>query len=223
MKKFLLSLTLSIVAIATAAATPAMPAATAPTAAPADTAIAADPVRTAALSPAMEQEITKIVRQEMEGFSHSNDVFTEDLIESFIPFIAIIMPFLTIIVIVVAMIVAVTKRRRQKYGLVEKAIAANYQIPEYVFNSQSSKTTEVNSRKSLNSAIVLIAAGTSLTLFFLAAGTPEVASLMFMILLIGLGKLAVEIIDRKKTGKQQQQQQPEKTQTTETEEDATQD
>lgn len=221
MKKFILSLTLTMAAIATAAAAPAMPAATAPTAAPADTAIAADSVRTAALSPAMEQEITKIVRQEMEGFSHSNNVFTEDLMESFIPITAIIMPFLTIIVIAVAMIAAGTKRRRQKYGLVEKAIAANYRIPEYVFNSQSSKTTEANSRKSLNSAIMLIAVGTSLTLFFLVNGALEVASLMLMILLIGLGKLAVEIIDRKKAGKQQQEQQPEKPQTTE--EDATQD
>lgn len=152
--------------------------------------------------------ITEIVRNEIrankESVDGNNETNFEKMADGIVPITAISMPFITVIVIVLALIAAETKRRRRKYELVEKAIQANYQIPPYVFQNNASVSTE-NSRKALKSAIIFMAVGFSLSLFFLVVGAVEVASLVLIIFLIGLGKLIVAVIDIRNESKSLQQ------------------
>ncbi len=152
--------------------------------------------------------IAEIVRDEIKENKElwengQNQFASKSIAKNMIPITAISMPFITIIVIALALIAAETKRRRRKYELVKKAIEANYQIPPYVFQNNASVYMG-NSRKTLTSAITLIAVGFSLSLFFLVAGAEEVASLMLMIFLIGLGKLIVAIIEIRNESKSRQ-------------------
>ena len=149
--------------------------------------------------------IAEIVRDEIKENKElwengQNQFASKSIAKNMIPITAISMPFITIIVIALALIAAETKRRRRKYELVKKAIEANYQIPPYVFQNNAS----VYMGNSRTSAITLIAVGFSLSLFFLVAGAEEVASLMLMIFLIGLGKLIVAIIEIRNESKSRQ-------------------
>lgn len=95
-----------------------------------------------------------------------------------------------------------TKRRRMKYNMVEKAIEKGMVLPEYVFYSQP-KETRKNS--TLNTAIILLAVGIAVSLFFAIDGDLEVAALTSMIWLIGAGKLVVYILDAKKAKSEETQ------------------
>ena len=97
-----------------------------------------------------------------------------------------------------------TKRRQRKYEMVEKAIESGVEIPEYVFRETPEKDNAKAGKSTLNSAVILIAVGIAVTLFFTIKENYDVAALSSVILLLGIGKLIVYILDARSEKKLQE-------------------
>lgn len=163
----------------------------------------------------MNEQIRSIVSEEVSNAiaSHNlndnnNNFYTlvkglEDII---IPVIAIVCPFIMVCVIIFIIASNATKRRQRKYDMVEKAIENGVEIPEYVFREAPEKDDEKPAKSALNNAVILIAIGIAVTLFFIINGDYEVAALSSVILLLGIGKLIVYILDARSNKKLKESQ-----------------
>ena len=161
----------------------------------------------------MNEQIRSIVSEEVSNAiaSHNlndnnNNFYTlvkglEDII---IPLIAIVCPFIMVCVIIFIIASNATKRRQRKYEMVEKAIESGVEIPEYVFREAPEKDDEKPAKSALNSAVILIAVGIAVTLFFTIKENYDVAALSSVILLLGIGKLIVYILDARSEKKLQE-------------------
>lgn len=161
----------------------------------------------------MNEQIRSIVSEEVSNAiaSHNlndnnNNFYTlvkglEDII---IPLIAIVCPFIMVCVIIFIIASNATKRRQRKYDMVEKAIENGVEIPEYVFREAPEKDDAKAGKSTLNNAVILIAVGIAVTLFFIINGDYEVAALSSVILLFGIGKLIVYILDARSKKKLQE-------------------
>lgn len=161
----------------------------------------------------MNEQIRSIVSEEVSNAiaSHNlndnnNNFYTlvkglEDII---IPLIAIVCPFIMVCVIIFIIASNATKRRQRKYDMVEKAIENGVEIPEYVFREAPEKDDAKTGKSTLNNAVILIAVGIAVTLFFIINGDYEVAALSSVILLLGIGKLIVYILDARSEKKLQE-------------------
>ncbi len=121
-----------------------------------------------------------------------------------IPVVAIACPFIMVCVIIYVIASNATKRRQRKYDMVEKAIESGVEIPEYVFREAPEKDDEKPAKSALNSAVILIAVGIAVTLFFTIKENYDVAALSSVILLLGIGKLIVYILDARSEKKLQE-------------------
>ena len=161
----------------------------------------------------MNEQIRSIVSEEVSNAiaSHNlndnnNNFYTlvkglEDII---IPLIAIVCPFIMVCVIIFIIASNATKRRQRKYDMVEKAIENGVEIPEYVFREAPEKDDAKTGKSTLNNAVILIVVGIAVTLFFIINGDYEVAALSSVILLLGIGKLIVYILDARSKKKLQE-------------------
>lgn len=161
----------------------------------------------------MNEQIRSIVSEEVSNAiaSHNlndnnNNFYTlvkglEDII---IPLIAIVCPFIMVCVIIFIIASNATKRRQRKYDMVEKAIENGVEIPEYVFREAPEKDDAKTGKSTLNSAVILIAVGIAVTLFFTIKENYDVAALSSVILLLGIGKLIVYILDARSEKKLQE-------------------
>lgn len=161
----------------------------------------------------MNEQIRSIVSEEVSNAiaSHNlndnnNNFYTlvkglEDII---IPLIAIVCPFIMVCVIIFIIASNATKRRQRKYDMVEKAIENGVEIPEYVFREAPEKDDAKTGKSTLNNAVILIAVGIAVTLFFIINGDYEVAALSSVILLLGIGNLIVYILDARSKKKLQE-------------------
>lgn len=161
----------------------------------------------------MNEQIRSIVSEEVSNAiaSHNlndnnNNFYTlvkglEDII---IPLIAIVCPFIMVCVIIFIIASNATKRRQRKYEMVEKAIESGVEIPEYVFRETPEKDNAKAGKSTLNSAVILIAVGIAVTLFFTIKENYDVAALSSVILLLGIGKLIVYILDARSEKKLQE-------------------
>ena len=121
-----------------------------------------------------------------------------------IPVVGIASPFIMVCIIIYVIASNATKRRQRKYEMVEKAIESGVEIPEYVFRETPEKDDEKPAKSALNSAVILIAVGIAVTLFFTIKENYDVAALSSVILLLGIGKLIVYILDARSEKKLQE-------------------
>ena len=82
-----------------------------------------------------------------------------------------------------------------KYQIVEKAIENGIDLPKDFFSSLDNKN---KNKSGFKTPVTLIAVGLALMAFFLYVGSLEVALLVSMIWLIGVGYLIVAILEKKK-------------------------
>lgn len=119
-----------------------------------------------------------------------------------------ILPFTAICVIIWLVFYYSAKKRKEKYRLIEKAIEKGVNIPESVFNE--GKTKNKNESKpiaQIRKAIVLISVGIAGIIFFSICNSAEMAGLVSMVALIGIGNLIVGILEyRKQQGKAEQEE-----------------
>ena len=91
----------------------------------------------ATLSSEEREAIADVVREEMNSNrSFYNDDMPVRIVERLVAIVAIVMPFIAIIFIAAFLIIHSTKRQRIKYEVMEKAISANYKLPNDMFEEK---------------------------------------------------------------------------------------
>ena len=118
------------------------------------------------------------------------------------------LPFTAICVIIWLVFYYNSKKRKEKYRLIEKAIEKGVNIPESVFNEGKTKgKNESKPIAQIRKAIVLISVGIAGIIFFIFCNSAEMAGLVSMVALIGIGNLIVGILEyRKQQGKAEQEE-----------------
>ena len=110
-----------------------------------------------------------------------------------------VIPFAAICVIIWLVFYYNSKKRKEKYRLIEKAIEKGVDIPESVFSEGKSKSKNESAPiAQIRKAIVLISVGVAGIVFFAICGSPEMAGLVSMVALIGIGNLTVGILEYRK-------------------------
>ena len=110
-----------------------------------------------------------------------------------------LVPFSAICIIIWLVFYYNLKKRKEKYRLIEKAIEKGVDIPESVFNESKSKAKNGSAPiAQIRKAIVLISVGVAGIIFFAICGSPEMAGLVSMVALIGIGNLVVGILEYRK-------------------------
>lgn len=138
------------------------------------------------------------------AFEYGND--EEPVYELVIAIVAIVVPFITLLLIVVACLIISYKKRKSRYQLIEKAIANNYQIPEYLMNDSKPGTDQEQLKKSTNmyfpnqwdgvrNGAILVAVG--MGLFFAFWGSGFMMGICAMIAFIGIAKIAINWLDNR--------------------------
>lgn len=182
MKKLILSLILSAAAFA-ATAQPALQADTA----------------AAAATPLSQADIEQIVDRKLQGYQgklSDEDGPQESISDNAIAITAVVSVFATFIAIAIAVVAGFVLRNRNKYRLVEKAVDAGYQIPEYVFR-EAPERNPGDSRRALRNAVTLLAVGLGGMICFLFAGSMEMVGLLSILALLGGGRLVIAILEIK--------------------------
>ena len=144
----------------------------------------------------IELETKKLELQESQLF---NEETREDL-KGVIPIIAIIfgvgIPCAMVVIVFIIIGITSHKRRRMRYQLLEKAIEHNYQLPEKALDDTNEKTPSF--KKEINISITLIAAGIAIPAFFAYQHQYDLALLLTLPLILGIGKLIFAILTKKK-------------------------
>lgn len=144
----------------------------------------------------IELETKKLELQESQLF---NEETREDL-KGVIPIIAIIfgvgIPCAMVVIVFIIIGITSHKRRRMRYQLLEKAIEHNYQLPEKALDDTNDKTPSF--KKEINISITLIAAGIAIPAFFAYQHQYDLALLLTLPLILGIGKLIFAIVTKKK-------------------------
>lgn len=144
----------------------------------------------------IELETKKLELQESQQF---NEETREDL-KGVIPIIAIIfgvgIPCAMVVIVFIIIGITSHKRRRMRYQLLEKAIEHNYQLPEKALDDTNEKTPSF--KKEINVSITLIAAGIAIPAFFAYQHQYDLALLLTLPLILGIGKLIFAILTKKK-------------------------
>lgn len=144
----------------------------------------------------IELETKKLELQESQQF---NEETREDL-KGVIPIIAIIfgvgIPCAMVVIVFIIIGITSHKRRRMRYQLLEKAIEHNYQLPEKALDDTNEKTPSF--KKEINISITLIAAGIAISAFFAYQHQYDLALLLTLPLILGIGKLIFAIVTKKK-------------------------
>lgn len=144
----------------------------------------------------IELETKKLELQESQLF---NEETREDL-KGVIPIIAIIfgvgIPCAMVVIVFIIIGITSHKRRRMRYQLLEKAIEHNYQLPEKALDDTNEKTPSF--KKEINISITLISAGIAIPAFFAYQHQYDLALLLTLPLILGIGKLIFAIVTKKK-------------------------
>ena len=144
----------------------------------------------------IELETKKLELQESQQF---NEETRKDL-KGVIPIIAIIfgvgIPCAMVVIVFIIIGITSHKRRRMRYQLLEKAIEHNYQLPEKALDDTNEKTPSF--KKEINISITLIAAGIAIPAFFAYQHQYDLALLLTLPLILGIGKLIFAIVTKKK-------------------------
>ena len=146
----------------------------------------------------IELETKKLELQESQLFNEE----TRDDLKGVIPIIAIIfgvgIPCAMVVIVFIIIGITSHKRRRMRYQLLEKAIEHNYQLPEKALDDTNEKTPSF--KKEINISITLIAAGIAIPAFFAYQHQYDLALLLTLPLILGIGKLIFAIVTKKKGG-----------------------
>lgn len=142
--------------------------------------------------------------REIEAISDLTSSILEDFV---LPIILISVPFFATVIIVISLLIYNYKKRNRRYRLIETAIAHNYEIPNYLINEPQTKAQakaaknenqqfldNITTKKEIQSSIVMIAVGIGL---FCAFGTNFVGYLGIIPILIGAGRLAIVLLERR--------------------------
>lgn len=127
--------------------------------------------------------------------SQENEGVSENIIGLFAVILGVTVPFVAICLILWLIFKFDSRNKKMKYQIVEKAIENGIDLPKDFFSSLDNKN---KNKSGFKTPVTLIAVGLALMAFFLYVGSLEVALLVSMIWLIGVGYLIVAILEKKK-------------------------
>lgn len=127
--------------------------------------------------------------------SQENEGVGSNTIGLFAVILGVIVPFVAVCLILWLIFKFDSRNKKMKYQIVEKAIENGIDLPKDFFSSLDNKN---KSKSGFKTPVTLIAVGLALMAFFLYVGSLEVALLVSMIWLIGVGYLIVAILEKKK-------------------------
>lgn len=125
--------------------------------------------------------------------SQENEGVSKNTIGLFSVILGVTVPFVAICLILWLIFKFDSRNKKMKYQIVEKAIENGIDLPKDFFSSLDNKN-----KSGFKTPVTLIAVGLALMAFFLYVGSLEVALLVSMIWLIGVGYLIVAILEKKK-------------------------
>lgn len=126
--------------------------------------------------------------------SQENEGVSENIIGLFAVILGVTVPFAAVCLILWLIFKFDSRNKKMKYQIVEKAIENGVELPKDFFNSLDNK----QKKNGFKTPVTLIAVGLALMAFFLYVGSLEVALLVSMVWLIGVGYLIVAILEKKK-------------------------
>lgn len=127
--------------------------------------------------------------------SQENEGVSKNTIGLFSVILGVTVPFVAICLILWLIFKFDSRNKKMKYQIVEKAIENGIDLPKDFFSSLDNKN---KNKSGFKTPVTLIAVGLALMAFFLYVGSLEVALLVSMIWLIGVGYLIVAILEKKK-------------------------
>lgn len=127
--------------------------------------------------------------------SQENEGVSKNTIGLFSVILGVTVPFVAICLILWLIFKFDSRNKKMKYQIVEKAIENGIDLPKDFFSSLDNKNKD---KSGFKTPVTLIAVGLALMAFFLYVGSLEVALLVSMIWLIGVGYLIVAILEKKK-------------------------
>ncbi len=127
--------------------------------------------------------------------SQENEGVSKNTIGLFAVILGVTVPFVAICLILWLIFKFDSRNKKMKYQIVEKAIENGIDLPKDFFSSLDNKN---KNKSGFKTPVTLIAVGLALMAFFLYVGSLEVALLVSMIWLIGVGYLIVAILEKKK-------------------------
>ena len=127
--------------------------------------------------------------------SQENEGVSKNTIGLFAVILGVTVPFVAICLILWLIFKFDSRNKKMKYQIVEKSIENGIDLPKDFFSSLDNKN---KSKSGFKTPVTLIAVGLALMAFFLYVGSLEVALLVSMIWLIGVGYLIVAILEKKK-------------------------
>lgn len=142
----------------------------------------------------VEVEKARMDHQRLLAAQESEEI-SSNMIGLFAVILGVTVPFVSICLILWLIFRFDSRNKKMKYQIVEKAIENGVELPKDFFSSLDNKNKKKGGFKT---AVTLIAVGLALMAFFLYAGSLEVALLVSMIWLIGVGYLIVAILEKKK-------------------------
>ena len=136
--------------------------------------------------------VTEVIKQDASPVVEKNVKESNDNIDV-IEIVGCVTPFIFVLILVALNIYSKIKRTRMRNELVMKALDKGVVLPDYVFSDgKKRKKTDA-----LGTALIVMAVGVAVPLFFAMNDAFEVAILTSMIFLIGLAKLIVYLVNKK--------------------------
>lgn len=136
------------------------------------------------VSEVVKQDASSLVEKYVNEAENSVDV---------LEIVGCVTPFIFVLILVALLIYSKIKRTRMRNELVIKALDKGVVLPDYVFaDGKKRKKTDA-----LSTALIVMAVGVAVPLFFVWNEDYAVAILTSMVFLIGLAKLIVYLVNRK--------------------------
>lgn len=136
------------------------------------------------------------IKLEQARLSHK-----EEMMEYYVGIIAIIVGCAMLILICVLPIFFICyfiyRKRVARYRIIEKAIENKIELPEKILAELETSTSERQAKSPFESAMVWVAWGIGIMLFFIYCNNYKLAGLCVIPLLVGIAKLITYFIERK--------------------------
>ncbi len=127
--------------------------------------------------------------------------YEDDMMAYYVGIIAIISSCIMIVLICAIPVFLICsfiyRKRTYRYRIIEKAIENNIPIPESILTDWESQNKGNEKSSQLQSALVWIAWGLGIIIFFLICGLYEMAGISSIPLLVGMAKLITYFIERR--------------------------
>ncbi len=140
-----------------------------------------------------DEDITAVIDMAVAP-THS---VTKTVMKTIVGVVAIVVPFAFVILVIWIICRYSTSRNRERSKLIEMSIRERVPLPDAFYKTE--KSYYLGPRR-LSSGIVWIGVGISVSLFFFAVGSEEMAALGLIPLFVGIARIVVYFVGKRDAG-----------------------